>query len=517
MGKQVMALDFREQSPAALTDASFYRMLEAQAKTGAAVGVPGTVAGLLLLHQRYGRLKLDDVVAPAERLAADGYIQGPRQSSTVSWAKDDLLLSPNARRAFFEQGKVRPPGSTIRRPDLALALKRVREMGHAGFYEGPTAQDIVQSLGPDGLITLEDLRSYSAKWREPLAANYRGTSVLTMPPPSAGGAALLTILSILSSVELRPGDDVRTFHYFAEASRRAQVERRLYVAAPERFNEQQLSTLKARWTNPKTWLDSHPIDPLRASRSESVYSSPGLAETEQEHTTHMATADGEGNVVSLTFTLSASFGTRLFTRETGMALNNAVASFSPTGANTPKPNVRTVSSMAPTLLVASDETVALGSPGGDTIPSTVALTLLHLVDLKDDFQRAVRAPRLHQGLFPDRIETEKAHPLFPTVTSDLRAMGHALQAKRYAQGDANLVAWIAGTSHAIADTREGGLALGAHFKAPSPAPLTLAAPSPVASALAPLTPAASPLPPVAPPPSTPPPSTPLPPALPKAP
>jgi gamma-glutamyltranspeptidase / glutathione hydrolase len=467
MGASPFALDFREQSPAALTDASFYRMLKAEAKTGAAVGVPGTVAGLLLLQERFGRLKREDVVAPAERLANDGYVQGERQSSAVRWARADLERNPNARRAFFELGQVRPAGSRIRRPDLGLALKRIREQGKAGFYEGPTATDIVTSLGPEGLLTLEDLRAYGAEWRTPLGLDYRGIQLLTMPPPSAGGPALLTLLSILSTVELRPADDARTLHYFAEASRRAQLERRLFVAAPGRWSDERKAALESRWTDSKTWLEAHPIDPLRATPSADLYAQPVAAETESEHTTHLATVDADGNVVSLTLTLSASFGTRIFTRETGMALNNSVASFSSSGENTPQANVRTVSSMAPTLLVAGDETVALGSPGGDTIPSTIALTVVGLVDFQGGFAPVVKAPRIHQGLFPDRIETERSHPLPKSVLLALERQGHQVLPKRFAQGDANLAAWISRKAHAISDSREGGLALGASVARPS--------------------------------------------------
>jgi gamma-glutamyltranspeptidase / glutathione hydrolase len=459
-GMATHAVDFREDSPARLTDSSFYAMLDKKAKTGSAVGVPGTVAGLLLMHSKFGRLALSEVIQPAEQLAREGYILGLRQHSTLTWAQADLLLDPVARRVFFVNGHPKPTGTKIRRPDLALALSRIRENGRAGFYEGPTALDLVSSLGPVGLITLEDLKNYEAKLREPLKTTYRGTTLLTMPPPSAGGVALVEILGMLNTFDLGRAPSAEALHYFAEASRRAQVERRLFITAPERLAADEEANLRARWLDPATWLKPHPILHDKATPSAEVYPAPPAPEHEEDHTTHLAAVDAEGNSVSVTVTLSASYGTRIFSRETGMALNNSVASFSSSGVNTPKPSVRTISSMAPTLLLAQDETVALGSPGGDTIPSTIALTVLELVDWQKGFQGATASPRLHQGLFPDVLEMEGSHPLAAATIAALKRAGHAVRSTRYAQGDANLAAWIGGEAHAIADTREGGLALG---------------------------------------------------------
>jgi gamma-glutamyltranspeptidase / glutathione hydrolase len=458
-GSQIEAVDFREDSPRSLTSDSFYAMLKAEAKTGAAVGIPGTVAGLLLVHSNFGRLSLSEVLAPAEELATKGYVLGGRQHQTIEWAKSDLARDPVAQRVFFHHGKPKPAGSLIRRPDLAIALGRIRERGKAGFYEGPTAADIIGSLGGTGLITLDDLKSYSAKLRKPLESQYRGIPFVTMPPPSAGGVALIQILGMLEDFELKKSPRALVLHYFAEASRRAQVERRLFVAAPERYSAEDFELRQARWLNPKTWTAAHPIEKDLATSSAAIYPSSLGQDREEEHTTHLSAVDGEGQVVSLTVTLSASYGTRIFTRETGMALNNSVASFSSEGDNTPRPGVRTTSSMAPTLLVAENETVALGSPGGDTIPSTIALTLIELIDREGGLLGAVGAPRVHQGLFPDVLETERSHPLDAQTAMWLGKLGHNLRATRHAQGDANLSAWISGEAHAVADLREGGRAL----------------------------------------------------------
>lgn len=457
-GPIVRAIDFREDAPQGLTEANFLRMLEAGAKTGAAVGVPGTIAGLLLAHQHFGRLPLGRLILPVEALAREGYVLGPRGAQTIVWSRADLLRDPVARRVFFEKGEPLPAGAKIKRPDLALALARVRTEGKKGFYEGPTAHDLVKSLGPDGIMTLEDLARYQARFREPLSFDFRGYRIVTMPPPSGGGVALTQILSMWT--ELAPAlEDSQFYHHFAETSRRAQLERLLFVRAPERETASALTDLRARWLNPSTWLTKNPIAPDKKTPSSALDARPGLDVHEEDHTTHLSVVDAEGMAVSMTVTLSGSYGARVFSRETGIALNNSVASFSLVGKNRPEGNVRTVSSMAPTLIIDDQNTIVLGSPGGDTIPSTIALLVLRLIDRDYDFRTAVSAPRIHQGLFPDGLDIERNRPLPLATQRALVKLGHVIRRERSAQGDANIAAWLGGVCHAISDEREGGLAL----------------------------------------------------------
>lgn len=459
-GAEVAALDFREDAPANLTEKSFFRMLDQGAKTGAAVGVPGTVAGLLLAHQRFGRLPLGRVIIGAEKLARDGYSLGPRQAQTLIWSRSDLLRDAVARRVFFSGSEPHRAGVTIRRPDLALALQRIRLQGRKGFYEGPTADDIVKSLGSDGIMTKVDLARYEAKFRDPLWFDYRDYRIVTMPPPSGGGVALTQILRMLGSMPAA-AEPSQFYHFFAEASRRAQLERLLFVRAPERDSAQEQTAQRARWLDPQTWLKRNPFLETQKTPSAELESAPGLDKQEEDHTTHLSVVDREGMAVSMTLTLSGSYGARVFSRETGIALNNSVASFSAVGRNRPEGGVRTVSSMAPTLIVDETDTLVLGSPGGDTIPSTVALLVLRLLDQGLDFQGAVEAPRVHQGLFPDVLEIERNRPVPFSVLQSLGRQGYQIGRKRSAQGDANIAAWLGGTCSGIADGREGGLALAA--------------------------------------------------------
>ncbi len=456
-GPTVRAIDFREDAPSGLTEANFLRMLEAGAKTGAAVGVPGTVAGLLLAHHHFGRLPLGRLILPVETLARDGYVLSPRAAQTIVWSRSDLLRDPVARRVFFEKEKPLPAGTRIKRPDLALVLSRIRTGGKKGFYEGPTARDLIKSLGPDGIMTLGDLARYEARFRDPLSFDFRGYRVVTMPPPSGGGVALTQILSMWTAREPEP-DDTQFYHHFAETSRRAQLERLLFVRAPERETPSATQELRARWLNPSTWLAGNPIASDKKTASTSL-TRPGHDVREADHTTHLSVVDAEGMAVSMTVTLSGSYGARVFARETGIALNNSVASFSLVGKNSPEGAVRTVSSMAPTLIIDDQNTIVLGSPGGDTIPSTVALLVLRLIDRENDFRAAVSAPRIHQGLFPDGLDIERNRPLPLATQRALAKLGHVIRRERSAQGDANIAAWLRGTCHAISDEREGGLAL----------------------------------------------------------
>jgi len=468
LGNTVEAIDFREDAPLALTDQVFWDMIKRGAKGPRAVGVPGTVFGLHLAHQRHGRLPWAEVVAPALRLAREGYVLGPRQAQTLLWALPEFSRDPVARETFYQK---RPdPNVRIVQPRLALALERIAAQGRLGFYEGPTALDLVSSLGAEGLITLDDLKHYEAKIREPLYFDFYDFRVITMPPPSAGGVVLAQNLLMLAQSEvsqLSPRGG-RRLHLLAEVSRRSQVERQFFVTAPERLTEQEQEQARSRVLDPMTWLGPHPINASWATQSSSLHPGYKRALSELPDTTHFSVVDAEGNAVSCTVTLSGSFGARMMTRETGVVLNNSVASFASVGVNTPAAGQRTISSMAPTFaLLGEQHFLVLGSPGGNTIPNTVTQTFLHLALDGDSLDEAVRRPRVHQGFAPQALEMERFAPLPGSVQAQLRGMGHELTFARQTMGDANIAAYMNGTSAAVADAREGGLAMAAP---PRPAP-----------------------------------------------
>ncbi len=460
-GGTTVAIDFRETAPAALTQGAFDAMIEADGRGPSAVGVPGSVAGLLLAHERFGKLNRQRVLAPAIELARTGHVIGQREGLTIGWSWRHLRQDPAARAIFGDQGQPRRVGTRLFRRDLARTLQRISERGRAGFYEGETAQAIVRRLA--GAMSLEDLRHYRAVMREPLSIEYRGLTVEIMPPPSAGGVVLAQVLLELERQRAYrlPADSPEALHLLAEASRRAQAERRFGVVDPDALAHEELQRRIARWTDPAQPVWTLPIDRSHATPSRDVHPLYETALRELEHTTHFSVLDGTGMAVSCTTTLSAGFGTRLVVPDTGIVLNNAVASFGTAGDNRPVPGRRTISSMAPTLVLRDGRVaLVLGSPGGDTIPSTIAQVFINVVDHRMTLDEAVDAPRIHHGFVPDQLRYERRRPPPEPVLKTLVTMGHELGTK-YPIGDANVILATADSAWAYADPREGGRAAAA--------------------------------------------------------
>lgn len=484
MNGKVEAIDFREDAPLALDDARFARLIAAGGRGRPSVGVPGTVAGLLLAHERHGKLSRQVVLAPAIELAARGYVLGARQAQVIGWSEAMLRSDPPSSRLFLPGGKLPGKGNTLLNPGLARVLRKIAAEGSRGFYRGEVADDLIASLGPGALLTHEDLARYRAEVRTPLTVDYRGLTVHTMPPPSGGGVALAQSLAMLGALPIdhAPPESSTRYHFLIEVGRRAQAERRLFVAAPS-LDLARDAAERARAVDPNTWLARFPIA-LEHKTDPSILSPEyARALSEVDHTTHFSVIDAEGNAVSCTVTLSGSFGAGVTTKNTGIVLNNAVASFGSVGANLPRPGVRTVSSMAPTLVFDGPHLLfVLGSPGGDTIPGTITQVLLQLLDGKD-LEQAVDAPRLHQGFVPDEVQYERERPLPPAIKKELIQLGHRLAARRSAIGDANIAAMWNGRALAVSDEREGGLALAVQLPAEQlPAPISSSTPPPRAAA-----------------------------------
>jgi gamma-glutamyltranspeptidase/glutathione hydrolase len=456
------AVDFRETAPAALNRAKFDQMIAANGEGAASVGVPGTVRGLWLVHQKFGKLEWKTLVTPAIDLARKGHVIGSREAQTFVWNEKALSKDKGALAEFFDQKKPRPAGQRLFRPDLARTLERIRDQGDKGFYEGETARLIVKRLGQGGLMTETDLLHYEAKIREPLRFSYRGYTLETMPPPSAGGVVVLEILGMLEQLGAwkQPAGSASELHLFLEASRRAQTDRRFSIVDPDSLEPSENEKRVARSRDVSALLAKFPIHPEQATPSEKVHPLYAHALSEAEHTTHFSVVDAEGNVVSCTTTLSAGFGSKVVVPGTGIVLNNAVASFSTAGENLPQGSRRTISSMAPTLAYDGAGTVlVLGSPGGDTIPSTVVQVFRHLVDHGMPLDAAVDAPRVHHGFVPDEMRYERARPVPKPVRDALSKMGHTISKKTIPMGDANDIVIVDGTAYGYADPREGGIAL----------------------------------------------------------
>ena len=471
-GQPTIALDFRERAPELTTVGAFAAMVASGAKGPAASGVPGTVAGLNLAEQRFGRLPLEQVILPAVELARDGHRIGQRQAEALRRAWPDLRRDAAARRIFAGASGSLVAGEKLVQTDLADTLERIAREGDAGFYTGPTAQKLAAAMGTRGLIRERDLASYRAVLREPLRGSYRGFEVETMPPPSSGGVAVLEMLARLEQLgadRLTPGS-ADELHLFIEASKRAQARRRYELIDPDADPEGMSAVaLAARWSPEGLLALTPPIDPARATPIERVYSRARALPPELPHTTQLSVIDALGNAVSCTVTLSTSFGARYVAAGTGVVMNNALAAFGGAGRNLPKPGRRMLSSMSPTLLLRGGEVVAvLGSPGGDTIPSTVVQVLRHLVDHGMSLDRAIEAPRVHHGFSPDEVRVEGDRPLDPEVLAALAERGHRVVPGDSPIGDANNIVLIDGVAYGYADSREGGLALG-----PSTLPATL--------------------------------------------
>ncbi|HEX3776375.1 MAG TPA: gamma-glutamyltransferase [Polyangiaceae bacterium] len=460
-GGPTFALDFRETAPLALTRARFDAMEKAGGTGPISLGVPGSVAGLELARDRFGKLPRKAVLAPAIALA-HGYALGAHQAALLAGSFRSLSQDRAARAIFAHGNKPYAAGERLVQKDLAATLERIKSDGRDGFYSGQTARSLSSIAG--GLITAEDLAAYRAKWREPLGFDYHGLTVEVMPPPSAGGVAVTETLRMLDALHAAalPHDSAAELHLFLEASRRAQAERRFGVIDPDALSAEEQAQKRARWLDPNTWLKVAPIDPERATPSEQVHPLYADALREFEHTTHLSVVDASGMVVSLTTTLSASYGAKLVAPGSGVVLNNSVASFASAGDNQPVAGRRTVSSMAPTLVLDGEKPLlVLGTPGGDTIPSTIVQIFRHLVDHGETLADAVDAPRLHQGFVPDEVRYEPRNPPPKAVLAELEKRGHKLQKGRSAIGDANEILIVGSTAWAYADAREFGFALAA--------------------------------------------------------
>ena len=460
-GGPTAALDFRESAPLALTRERFDAMQRGGGMGPVSVGVPGSVAGLELAHDRFGRLPRAAVLAPAIQLA-HGHTLGAHQAQLIAGSFNALAVDAAARAIFGKNKKPLPAGAWLVQRDLEATLRRISEQGRDGFYTGPTAAALTGLAR--GLISSADLAAYQAKWREPLRIVYHGLGVEVMPPPSAGGVTVVETLLMLQALhaDTQPHDSAAELHLFVEATRRAQAERRFGVIDPEALSASDAARKRARWLDPNSWLVPSPIDTEHATPSASVHPPAPDAPREFEHTTHFSVVDADGMVVSCTTTLSASYGAKIVAPGTGVVLNNSVASFASSGDNQPVGGRRTVSSMAPTLVLdGEDPLLVLGTPGGDTIPSTIVQVLRRLVDHGETLAHAVNAPRVHHGFVPDEVRYEPRNAPPAAVLRELEKRGHQLKKGRSAIGDANEILIRDHVAWAYADPREFGSALAA--------------------------------------------------------
>lgn len=464
------ALDFRETAPSSAARDMFREKKDASRVGHLASGVPGSVAGLVELHRVYGRLSLKELLAPAIKLAKEGFVVDEELSSTLAEVKERLQLFDGSRELFFREGATLQVGSVLQNPDLEKVLRGIEETGDEDFYRGETASLIAEEMRRGGgLITEADLGSYHAIWRSPIRFTYRGHTVVSMPPPSSGGITLGMIAHVLEPVSLsRLGFLApRAVHETVEAMRRAFAFRNARLGDP------------SFWDNPTDELLSRAwADRARASIQE------GRATASQDirvpdasgagpHTTHLGTADDEGNVVALTTTVNFWYGSGVTVRGGGFLLNNEMDDFAtspgePNGfglvqgeSNAIEPGKRPLSSMTPTLVFSpnGEPKLVLGAAGGPTIITSVFHVMSGVLDYGMDLGQAVSAPRFHEQHLPDEIVYEE-HGFSSELLAELRKMGHSLKSRRRI-GDAPAIMRSPGTWIGAAEVRrKGTLALG---------------------------------------------------------
>jgi gamma-glutamyltranspeptidase / glutathione hydrolase len=480
--KELKSYDGRETAPAAAKPDRF--MVEDRPMGigeaiagGASVGVPGTLRALEALHKRHGRLPWAALFAPAIALAEQGFRVSPRLHLLLSWY-GAARFSMQSKRYFFDQtGSARPAGYLLKNPEFAATLRTIAQGGADALYQGAIAQAIVAAVSgapiPPGDITLADLAGYSMKERDPLCFSYRRNRVCSMGPPSSGGIAIAQILKLVEAFDLGQTSadalNTRAMHIIAEAEKLAFADRDRYVGDPE-FVQVPIGLLDAGYLAGRRALidpQATMVRPSPGTPPQLGLLLPGADETiEQEGTSHISIVDGAGNVVSMTTTIEAAFGSRLWAA--GFLLNNEMTDFAfrpqdRTGrplANAVGPGKRPRSSMAPTIVF--DEQgrpwAALGSPGGSHIILYVVKTLVGLIDWKLDAQQAASLMNFGSRGGPFEIEIDQSAALWHALK--MKPYGHQISANLLNSGTHVIVLRKEGWLEGGADPRREGVARG---------------------------------------------------------
>jgi gamma-glutamyltranspeptidase/glutathione hydrolase len=480
-------LDFREKAPKAATrnmylDAQGNVIPKASLIGYKAIGVPGSVAGLVYAEQHWGKLSLKAVMTPAIKLARMGVRLTYEEAQSMHYR--DLAQFPDSRRIFQRNGRLYEPGEIFRQPELARTLERIAA-NPSTFYKGALAQELAAEIKRGGgLITAEDLAAYDVKERQPVKGTYRGYEIISAPPPSSGGITMLEALNILEGYNLRQmgNRSAEAIHVTSEAFRRAFFDR------AELLGDSDFSQVPVAQLIDKKYADGwrQSLDVMRATDSKDVRRPPGFAELdrraalhqaytgrESNNTTHYSVVDPQGNAVAVTTTLNDSFGSAVTAGKLGFLLNDEMDDFTskpgvPNGygliqgeANAIAPGKRPLSAMTPTMVLKDGKLfMVLGSPGGPRIITTVANILMGVIDYGLDIQQAVNAPRFHHQWQPDEIEVERKG-ISPDTIKLLQARGHKIKEEGYwSDGECIAVDLETGELLGASDGRNGGKAVG---------------------------------------------------------
>jgi gamma-glutamyltranspeptidase/glutathione hydrolase len=489
-------IDYRERAPASAT-ANMYLDSKGNVIEGAsaigykAIAVPGSVAGMMYAEKKYGTLSLAQVIAPAIRLAEGGFSLTAQDAKDL---RDDKYLSrfPESRLIFQRDGNYYKAGEVFKQPDLARTLKRIAA-NPDDFYHGAMARELAASMQKGGgLITVDDLAQYEVKERETMRGSYRGYDIISAPPPSSGGTALLEILNILEGYDLAKfrGRTTPAVHLTLEAFRRAFFDRAEFMGDPDFSKIPVAQLIDKRYG--AAWRES--INPVHASVSKDMIRPAIFSQLEQyaaahippseaaetNHTTHYSVVDPEGNAIATTTTLNDTLGSRVTAEGLGFLMNDEMDDFaSKPGipnmygliqgpANAVGPGKRPLSAMTPTIVLKDDKLfLVLGSPGGPRIITTVANILMGVVDYGMNIQEAVDAQRFHQQWLPDIAYLEEGFS--PEIVKGLEGMGHhiefgeedyGMREPSWSDGECIMVDPKRGTRLGASDKRNGGRAMG---------------------------------------------------------
>ena len=475
------AIDYREMAPAAATRNVYLdkngNLIEGEGGSLVgyrAAGVPGTVRGMELALKKYGSGKLSwaQLIEPARRLA-NGFTVTATLARSLRGNSDYLSQYPETKRIYLNDGKYFNEGEIFRQPDLAATFARLQKFGPNEFYRGQTARTIVEDVKQhDGLLTLADMAGYEAKERAPLRGSYRGYEVISMPPPSSGGAVLIEMLNILEGYDLSKMDPSSSdrYHLMTEAMRRAFADRAEFMGDTD-FVKVPIAGLIDKTYAAK--LRSS-INPAHASTSVEVSAGQPVG-YESEETTHFTVVDAEGNAVANTYTLNNSYGSAAVAKGTGIILNDEMDDFAAKPGtpnmygliqgerNAVAPRKRPLSAMTPTFVLRKDGSLwfTVGSPGGPTIINTALCIISNVVDYGMDIQQAIDFPRIHHQWLPDELVFEP-YGLSGDTQKALLALGHKLAKPRYL-GDAEGIMIDEKTGARLGATdprRSDGLAVG---------------------------------------------------------
>lgn len=436
-GGDVGVLDFRERAPQKSTPDMYIvdgkANIDLTTVGGLAVGIPGEARGLEALHQKYGKLPWKEVVRPARKLAANGFVVGELLPKRLAAKADALEKSPKLAAAFKQNGRWVEAGKRLRRADLAKALKLLEDKGAAPFYEGEIAAAIVKAANAEGgIFTADDLAGYRVTWRDPLRGEYRGYEVFTMPPPSSGGTTILAALNILERYDLGTlGYNPESIHRIAEAMKHAFADRARwlgdadFVEVPtERLVSK--TTAAAREVLPDGVLD----------REQYGTAAPP---PDDDGTSHVSVIDEAQNMVACTSTINTSFGSKVYVPEFGLVLNNEMGDFTAqpgvpnnyglvgTAQNAVAPGKRPLSSMSPTLILKDGQPyMSVGASGGPTIITGTLLAMLRVIDFGWTPSKAIAMPRIHHQWLPEKLFAEGMPPSWLEVLS---SRGHAVEVR----------------------------------------------------------------------------------------